>query len=194
MTSVAADNSTVGFMLINTRTKETTFYPLSGATEGAAMGSAQGIVQDLGYKATYPIIINLNNQPTYFMTLKDESGLVKQYAFVNVENYSIVGAGTTLLAAQNAYNKALYQQGEIKISAGEETSLTGTVERIGAEVVDGDTFYTFIISGTPVIFSAPYTLSSKLSLTKLGDTVEIKYFDNGDGIITIQEFNNLTVQ
>ena len=93
MTSVGSDESTVGFMLSNTRTKETTFYKIAGATETSAMKSAEGKVQNLGYSSSFPLLLNIENEPTYFMTLKDNQGLVKQYAFVNVDDYSKVGTG-----------------------------------------------------------------------------------------------------
>ena len=79
VTSVNSDQSNIGFLLVNQRTKEAKFYPVSGATEQSAQASAQGAVEDLGYRATFPILLNINNQPTYFMSLKDSSGLVKMY-------------------------------------------------------------------------------------------------------------------
>ena len=86
VTSVSSDQSNIGFLLCNQRTKEAKFYPVSGATEQSAQSSAQGAVEDLGYTATFPILLNINNQPTYFMSLKDSSGLVKMYAMVLVRS------------------------------------------------------------------------------------------------------------
>ncbi|MBQ6819925.1 MAG: cell shape-determining protein, partial [Clostridium sp.] len=93
MTSIGNDEGLVGFMLTNTRTGETSMYKTAGATEIASMKSAEGKVQQYGYIATLPYLINIQNEPTYFMTLKDSNGLVKQYAMVNVKNYNIVGVG-----------------------------------------------------------------------------------------------------
>ena len=77
VTSVSGDRSNVGFVLMNQRTKETKYYEVSGAEEYSAMGSAEGQVQNLGYKATFPLLLNIANEPTYFIALKDEAGLVK---------------------------------------------------------------------------------------------------------------------
>ena len=91
MSSVTADESNIGFVLVNLRTKETKFYTVPGATEYSAMESAKGQVQHLNYTATFPLLLNISNRPTYFLSLKDAAGLVKMYAFVDVEQYQIVG-------------------------------------------------------------------------------------------------------
>ena len=90
ITSVGQDKSNVGFVLMNQRTMETRYYVISGAEENSAMSSAEGKVQHLGYKATFPLLINVGGQPTYFMALKDSSGLVKSYAMLNIEKYQTV--------------------------------------------------------------------------------------------------------
>ena len=89
ITSVGQDNSNVGFVLMNQRTMETRYYEVSGAEEYSAMDSAKGRVQNLGYKATFPLLINVSGQPTYFMALKDDAGLVKCYAMLNIETAPI---------------------------------------------------------------------------------------------------------
>ena len=104
MQSVGSDEGTVGFVLINTRTKEMRLYEQAGATEVAARNSAEDEFQDFGYRATNPILYNIGGVPTYFMTLKASSGLVKASAFVSVEDYSLVGSGKTTEAALRNYN------------------------------------------------------------------------------------------
>ena len=96
LTSVGKEESAVGFVLVDTRTKEATFYKQSGATEYAAQSSAQGKVQEKGYEASLPIPYNINNIPTYVMTLKDKGGLVKMFAMVAISDYTIVGVGNTM--------------------------------------------------------------------------------------------------
>ena len=72
------------------------YYPIAGAKEYSAMASAEGVVQHLNYVSTFPLLLNISNQPTYFMALKDSAGLVKMYAMVNVEQYQIVATATSL--------------------------------------------------------------------------------------------------
>ena len=91
MSSVTSDESNIGFVLVNLRTKETKFYAVPGATELAAMDSARGQVQHLNYSATFPLLLNISGRPAYFISLKDAAGLVKMYAFVDVAQYQIVG-------------------------------------------------------------------------------------------------------
>ena len=80
VTSVTSDESNIGFILSNQRTKETHFYSIAGATENSARGSAQSKVQQMNYTATFPLLLNIADQPTYFMSLKGADGLVKMYA------------------------------------------------------------------------------------------------------------------
>ena len=96
VTSVTSDQSNIGFILTNQRTKETRFYPCAGATETSAKSSAQSQVQQMRYSATFPLLLNIADQPTYFMALKGEDGLVKMYAMVNVQQYNIVETGQTV--------------------------------------------------------------------------------------------------
>ncbi|MEG2813196.1 MAG: hypothetical protein RSA79_01215, partial [Oscillospiraceae bacterium] len=105
ITSVGIDNSATGFVMIDMVTKEPILYRMSGATETAAKETAQGKVQEKGYVATAPIILNVFDKPTYFMTLKDNAKLVKKYAFVSIKNYNIVGVGDTITEAKADYGK-----------------------------------------------------------------------------------------
>ena len=100
ITSVGGDESNLGFILVNQRTKEARYYACAGANEQAGMNSAQGAVQQYNYQATFPILLNIGNEPTYFMALKDASQLVKMYALVNVSQYQIVATGTTVEECQ----------------------------------------------------------------------------------------------
>lgn len=101
------DQSNIGFILVNQRTKEAKYYAIAGATEYSAMDSAQGAVQQYSYQATFPLLLNIHGQPTYFMALKDASNLVKMYAMVNVQQYQIVSTGATVALAETNYLKNL---------------------------------------------------------------------------------------
>ena len=194
MTSAGSDQSTVGFMLSNTRTKETTFYKIAGATETAAMSSAEGKVQHLGYKSGFPLLLNIENEPTYFMTLKDNQGLVKQYAFVNVEDYSKVGTGETLEEARANYTKLVFgNQGSVTdLTAGEHKTVTATIERLGVSQTDGNTYYTIILKEYPeILLMGTGTISPELPITREGDQVTIEYLDAKNITKTIVSFDNL---
>ena len=171
MSSVTADQSNIGFVLVNLRTKETKFYTVPGATEQSAMASAEGQVQHLNYKATFPLLLNISNRPTYFISLKDGAGLVKMYAFVDVEQYQIVGTGQTVDEAKENYRQALnLEDVELSASSGAEP-VSGVIDAIESTVVSGNTCYYFTLSGSDTVYSAQITLDAGLPFLKPGDFV-----------------------
>ncbi len=197
ITSAGADESTIGFMLLDTRTKESVLYRISGATENAAMKSAEGAVQQFEYTATFPILINLEGEPTYYMTLLDRQGLIKQFAFVNVRDYSIVGIGETKNQASSNYVSRLRDRGQWSPieNVHNEVELEGTVLRIGSSIVDSTTYYYLLLDTMEdKILIAPLTMSNQLPLTKEGDTVKIKYFDSPSPTVNLSNFTNLQIK
>lgn len=173
MTSVASDQSNVGFVLINMRTKDTKFYSVPGAEELSAMSSAEGQVQHLNYTSTFPLLLNVAERPTYFMSLKDAAGLVKMYAFVDVERYQLVGTGGTVADARASYVKALTQEEDVETSGGE--SKTGVVAKVTAAVVDGNTKYYFMLEGEDTVYAAPIKVSDRLAFLSAGDSLTFRY-------------------
>ena len=153
VTSVTSDQSNIGFILTNQRTKETHFYPCAGATETSAMESAQSQVQQMRYNATFPLLLNIADQPTYFMALKGDDGLVKMYAMVNVEQYQIVETGQTVAACESNYRQALANAGLIGagqtgVSGGDVRTQDGIIAEIRTSVIDGNThFYVRLENG-----------------------------------------------
>ncbi|AQS04248.1 cell shape-determining protein [Clostridium beijerinckii] len=193
ITSVGSDESLVGFMLTNTRNGETKMYKTAGATEEAGMKSAEGKVQQYGYKATFPYLINIQNEPTYFMTLKDSNGLVKQYAMVNVKNYNTVGVGDTLQATLNKYLEGLTNTNISLESGNQEEVIRGEVERIGLVIKEGTSIYDIKLKDNENIFSVSTETSRDVALTQVGDSVEVKFIKVGDNRYTItNSFSNLS--
>ena len=194
LTSVGSDEAVVGFLMTNTRTKETTKFVMGGATENAAMMSAEGLVQDMGYKATIPVPINLNGVPTYFMTLKDAEGLIKSYALVNIENYSIAVTGSNIAEAKRNYMGKLSSIGnDNNLSTNNSKGkIEGIVTRISSNVENGNTNYYMIIDNNKTkLYISPYTVSEELPITREGDKVSIEYIDTNLGAISITKFDNL---
>ena len=185
LTSVMADQSNVGFALINLRTHEAKFYNIPGAEENSAMQSAQGQVQDLKYKATFPILINSGGEPTYFMALKDSSDLVKQYAFVNVKNYNVVATGVTVAEAQKNYYQALSDNGNNVTGGDNIVEYKGKIERLQSVVVEGNSRFYMQLEGLDKTLIAPISLSDDLPLLKEGDTVKITYLETADHTVII---------
>ena len=130
ITSVNGDQSNVGFVLMNQRTMETRYYEVEGATELSAMSSAEGQVQNLGYRASFPLLLNIADEPTYFMALKDDAGLVKKYAMVNVQKYQWVAIGDTIEECEKDYKELLSTNGIVSQSQGERLEISGVIELI----------------------------------------------------------------
>ena len=182
LTSVSKDASNVGFALINLRTKDGKYYNISGAEEHSAMSSAEGKVQNLKYTATFPILVNASGEPTYFLSLKDSSNLVKMYAFVSVKNYQIVATGTTVSEAEKNYYEILAQNGKTNVTSQYE-KISGTITDINSAVKEGNSIYYFKIDGADQIFIADISLSNELPLLKAGDQVEVQYIDGKTSVI-----------
>ena len=180
MSSVTSDESNIGFVLVNLRTKDTQFYAVPGATELSAMESAKGQVQHLNYTATFPLLLNISDRPTYFISLKDAAGLVKMYAFVDVEQYQIVGTGPTIDEAKRNYRNALNLE-DVEIPEVQEgTEISGVIDAIESAVVGGNTCYYFTLKGGTEVYTAEITVSEKLPFMKAGERVKFKFTDEGN--------------
>ena len=194
VTSVGSDQSNVGFLLSNQRTKETKYYKAPGATEQSAMASAQGKVQHLQYQATFPLLLNISGQPTYFIALKDAAQLVKMYAMVNVSQYQIVGIGNTVAECEKDY---ILQLAENNITTPEvlpETTISGAVEEILSAVLDGNTYYFVRLEGEDVYYSLSALDNPAAVILKVGDSVTIDHApQTGEEVNPILNGYSLTI-
>ncbi len=196
LTSVGADEATVGFVLVDTRTKKAVWYRQSGATEFAAKNSAIGKIQEKRYSASAPIPYNINGIPTYVMTLKDDGGLVKMFAMVAIEDYTIVGVGNTLRETLMAYKNAFNMTGN-KLNAknsAQKVSIKSVVTRINNDVKNGNSFYYFTVKDYNNIFIGSSQISNALPVSSVGDSIEISFDSDTQGIIDIASFKNITIQ
>ena len=178
ITSVLQDESNIGFALINMRTKEAKFYPLSSADEHSAMDSAEGAVQEKGYTATFPILINLYNRPTYFLSLKDNAGLIKTFAFIDAQNYQTVRTGQTVKEALKAFNES-YAASDHEPAETEKRNII--IEEIVPVTVEGNTNYFIKAKGDETIYIAGIAKSNRLPFLKAGDKIAIEGEAIGDG-------------
>ena len=190
VTSVSGDQSNVGFVLMNQRTMETKFYAIEGATEDSAMSSAEGQVQNLKYKATFPLLLNISGEPTYFIALKDDAGLVKKYAMVNVQKYQIVAIGDTVSECEEVYTDLMYENG-IKVVA-EDTreiqTLTAKITKIAQGVIGGNSHYYVMFEGSEEIFDVSVVDFIDIIKYNVGDEVTVEY-KQGEECNTVMSLN-----
>ena len=181
VTSANADQSNLGFLLCNMRTKQTTFYEAPGATEAAARASAEGVVQDLGYKSTFPLLLNIAGEPTYFIPLLDATNLVKMYAMVNVAQYQIVATGTTVSSCEQTYIQLLANKGITQPEELPQTQASGTVAEIRTAVLDGNSYYFLRLEGDEVFYSLSASQNRDVVTLNVGDTVTIDHAIPAEG-------------
>lgn len=197
VTSISSDQSIIGFVLLNQRTKETKYYPMSGALEEAAQASAQGAVQQYAYRATFPLLLNISGEPTYFMALKDSSEYVKMYAMVNVKQSTIVATGYNLTECTENYAAELARNGvnvDIDISEmGEEKTegaeapatkeVSGTVAEIRSVVTGGETYFYIRLDGDTAFYKVSVANAEKVVLLNVGSTATFTVRADAEGEI-----------
>lgn len=190
VTSITGDQSNVGFVLMNQRTMETKFYEVEGATEASAMSSAEGQVQNLHYVATFPLLLNISGEPTYFIALKDDAGLVKKYAMVNVQKYQIVAIGDTVSECEEEYSKLMYENGiqETPEDTREIQSITAPITKIAQGVVEGNSHYYIMLEGSDEIFDVSVVDFIDIIRYDVGDEVTIEYKE-GESSNTVLSLN-----
>lgn len=205
VTSAGNDQAIIGFVLINMRTKDASFYSVSGAKETSAMSSAQGDVQDYNYNATFPILLNISGEPTYFMSLKDADQLVKRYAMVNVENYQVVVTGQTIAQCMESYVEKLKQNNitidvdleeienatsnqpdENAAPEAELLKVKGTITDIRTAVMGGESVYFIELDGKGVYYSLKASDNEKVVILNKGDKITIRYAEAQGDIVAAE--------
>ena len=188
VTSVTSDQSNIGFILSNQRTKDTHFYTVSGATEASAQASAESQVQQMRYEATFPLLLNIADQPTYFMALKGADGLVKMYAMVNVQQYNIVETGGTVAECEANYRRTLADNGLISDSESEavpsdQEEASGAIAEIRTAVLDGNSYYFLRLEGEGTFYAVNAAENPLAVILNVGDQVTISYTSGEGGSI-----------
>lgn len=190
VTSVNGDQSNVGFVLSNQRTMETKYYKVEGATEASAMSSAEGQVQNLKYRATFPLLLNISGEPTYFVALKDDAGLVKKYAMVNVQKYQTVAIGDSVSQCEENYLELLLSSGvkQAEEDTREIKTITGKINKIAQAVIDGTSHYYLMIEGSDGIFDASVVDFIDVIKCEEGQEITMEYKE-GDKTNTVMSLS-----
>lgn len=186
ITSVGGDESNIGFILVNQRTKDAHYYSCAGAEEFSAMNSAEGVVQHLNYISTFPLLLNVSSEPTYFMALKDNAGLVKMYAMVNVRQYNIVATGQTVMECEREYERLLTQNGITTTPARPDNEITGRVQDVRTAVLDGNSYYYFKLEGGDCWYVISASADQTAVIVSVGDRVSIYDADEEGQLRTAQ--------
>lgn len=207
VTSASNDQAIVGFVLMNMRTKEANFYEVSGAKEYSAMASAQGEVQNYKYQATFPILLNISGEPTYFMSLKDSDSLVRRYAMVNVQNYQVVSIGSTIAECTKQYvdtlkinnikidvdideiENATNNNGEADEPETEFLTKSGAIDDIRTAVIDGNSVYYISLAEDNTYYAIKASDEEGVVILNVGDTVTVSYEKAEGGIVDAESIS-----
>ena len=186
---MVSDESNIGFILSNQRTKETRFYQIAGAKEYSAMDSAEGQVQQMKYTATFPLLLNISDQPTYFMALKDAAQLVKMYAMVNVSQYQIVATGSSVADCESSYRLMLARNGLISDSDTDvkptgQGQVTSTIAEIRSAVVEGNTWYYLRLQDGSVYYAISAADDKNAVILSVGDQVTVTFAEGEERILS----------
>ena len=193
VTSANADQSNLGFLLCNMRTKETHFYEAPGATEAAARASAEGVVQDLGYVSTFPLLLNIAGEPTYFIPLLDNTNLVKSYAMVNVAQYQLVATGASVSACEQTYIQMLSDKGVTTPEELPKTQASGTIAEIRSAVLSGSTYYFLRLEGETVFYALSAAQDRQAVTLNVGDRITLDHALPGEEETDILDAYALTI-
>ena len=177
VTSVSGDESNVGFVLMNQRTMESRYYACPGAEEYSAMDSAQGQVQHLGYTSTFPLLLNVSGEPTYFMALKDDAGLVKMYAMVNISKYQNVAIGDTVAECVKDYQSLLKQNGISGTVSGAGLEVKAVIEKISPVVIEGNSHYYITLAGKEGIYDVDVSEYPEIVTYDVNDIIGFTYIE-----------------
>lgn len=195
VTSVVSDESNIGFVLMNSRTAEIRYYAIPGAEEYSVMRSAEGEVQNLGYSASFPSVINIDGQPTYIMVLKDKGSLVKQYALIHVERYNIVATGVTQEETIAKYRAKLLENGVETTGAPQEETPDASTKTITVQqiqyLVQGGNSYAYIVSGSD-IYRMPVSQDERIILVEKGDRIQVSAYAEESGVYAIVSFEKIS--
>lgn len=171
ITSVGGDQSNVGFILTNQRTKETKYYGRCGAA--------------FKLQSNLPLLLNIHSEPTYFIALKDNAGLVKMYAMVNVQQYQIVATGSSVSECSANYSKLLAQNnivGESQVLPDDE--ITGRISDIRSAVINGNTVFYIQLENSQTYYAVSASANEVAVILNVGDRVTIHYTPDENEILT----------
>lgn len=196
VTSYGGDEATTGFMIFNPRNGQAKYNRISGSTENKSVGLMEELVQNAGYTAKYPYLLNINGEATFFSTLKGNSNNIVGYAFASVQNYRAVAWGQTLKEAQTNYARALIREGSSTNAIGAQTDQTltvkGEISRVG---ITSEGYYLVKILGREELFMVSSEQFPLVALSHEKDVITIQYLKTEEKkLIDAMGFTNTSIQ
>lgn len=143
LTSAGNDESTIGFVYAGMKTKETRLFRFPGATEDAAMNKALTLLPQNNISTSFPIPINVDGTPTYFILIKGEDGRILRYVYISVQDLELLSMVEDQDTAYINYLEKLDEEGGYSSA----TEMTGIITDITSYVSGGNTIYWVQLDG-----------------------------------------------
>lgn len=157
---------TEGYMLVDIRTGEATYYKREGIPEVEAINALKSAnykkgnneteivlsqqINDSILYLTEPIFYNIEGRNTFFATFIAHADLtVRYYAFCSADSKEVIGIGETLEEAKAAYNTAYYKHQAARATKLQTTDKRSevTLEAVVLEKVQEGGAYYFRLEG-----------------------------------------------
>lgn len=168
-------DSAMGYSMINARTGKLTYYSANGIMDSTgAKENADQNYKAQQWEAKMPVLYNINNRPTWVMTILDSSHAIRGYYYLDAQDQSIYGNGTNPASALDDFRQALVNNGATaKNTAGtSQKRVSGTVDR--AVVVSSKNKVMFTLQGSNTVYTVNTNDYDKANLTRPGDKISFK--------------------
>ena len=187
-TTTGKDDSSNGIIMMNSRTGSIEYHVTYGISEERAMKVVEGLVQEKGYAASYPLLLQVGGQEAYFMLMRDSSDNLVGYAFCSYKDYTKAAVDTTILRAQSGFIATLQSSGNTSVfHENNMDEVKGVISNIASEVLDGTTVYYIRVEGNETTFEMKSDLNIDVVFAEKGTNVVIKYYKSGVDIENIVE-------
>lgn len=189
------DSSLVRLIYLNSRTGKAVSYHAKGGTESAVLAAVNNKVSYRKWHGSGPVLYNLYGHMVSVVPLLGENHTYQGVAIVSVDNLQ-VAVGENQQQALREFQKIMNESGQqiAPDAKHEQKTLELKVDRFAVETQGGDAIYFLHLEGVPHIFTGGNTLSEKLRLTQIGDTVKVTYEDSGEGVMPLTAFDNVSLK
>jgi len=190
--STTNKESTMGFMMVDSRTGKALFYQRSGITENVAKTAIEGRVQESEYISSNPIPYNINGQITFLSILKDKNGNVQGIGLVAYDNRSKVVFGESFDIALRRYMSVIAEvNGTENMNSSMKTiKIDGIIKRSHLQNIDNRLILNFTLTGDDyhgLFFIVQADENKEAMLTRDNDKVSFETYSLKNE--SIQSFN-----
>lgn len=168
-------DSALGYSMIDARTGKLTFYKTDNIMDSdGALHNADQDYKAQQWRANMPILYNINNHPTWVMTILDSTAAIRGYYYLDAGDQSIYGSGSNPTSALDAFRQALADSGStVGNTAGAKVKkVSGVIDR--CIVVSNKNKAMFTLKDSKTIYTVNTNDFDFANLIRPNDKVEFK--------------------